>query len=218
MKPAVKAQILENLKLLKLAAVIANLESCIRHAREAGLDRRLQESFFKFKGYHNFTPRFCTPGQDHEKGGVEGLVGYAWRNYMVPVPQVRELQQLNEQLSERCREELGRRLRGKNGTKGELLAEDEAAFLPLPAGSFDACRKESTFANSLSLVRFDCNDYSVPVRSGPSPGRGEGIHRPGGGLLQRHSGRLARPAVGQGGGLFRAPALSGASGEKARGV
>lgn len=38
MKPAVKVQILANLKFLKLAAVIANLESCIRQAREASLD------------------------------------------------------------------------------------------------------------------------------------------------------------------------------------
>ncbi len=38
MKPAVKAQLLANLKFLKLAAIIANLEVCIRQAREAGLD------------------------------------------------------------------------------------------------------------------------------------------------------------------------------------
>ena len=38
MKPAVKVQLLENLKFLKLSAVIANLESCIRQAREACLD------------------------------------------------------------------------------------------------------------------------------------------------------------------------------------
>jgi hypothetical protein len=34
----------------------------------------------------------------------------------------------------------------------------------LPEGPFDACRKVSTAASSLSLVRFDRNDYSVPVR------------------------------------------------------
>lgn len=38
MKPAVKAQLLANLKFLKLAAVVANLEACIRQARDAGLD------------------------------------------------------------------------------------------------------------------------------------------------------------------------------------
>ena len=34
----------------------------------------------------------------------------------------------------------------------------------LPATPFDACKKVSTTADRLSLVRFDCNDYSVPVR------------------------------------------------------
>ena len=36
--------------------------------------------------------------------------------------------------------------------------------MPLPATPFEACRKFSTTASSLSLVRFDGNDYSVPVR------------------------------------------------------
>lgn len=67
-----------------------------------GKDRRLQESFLKFKGYYNFTPRFCTPGQGHEKGGVEGLVGYARRNYMVPVPVADSLEQLNKRLLAQC--------------------------------------------------------------------------------------------------------------------
>ena len=57
-----------------------------------------------------------------------------------------------------------RTLRGKKGTKAELLKDDQEAFLPLPATPFDACKKASTTANRLSLVRFDCNDYSVPVR------------------------------------------------------
>ena len=57
-----------------------------------GKNRVLQESYDKFRGYYNFTPRFCNPGQGHEKGGVEGLVGYARRNYMVPVPKADSLE------------------------------------------------------------------------------------------------------------------------------
>jgi hypothetical protein len=45
-----------------------------------------------------------------------------------------------------------------------LLEEERSAFLPLPETPFEACRKRSTTASSLSLVRFDRNDYSVPVR------------------------------------------------------
>jgi len=69
----------------------------------------------------------------------------------------------------RCTEEQERRLRGKAGTKRQRLEEERAAFLPLPAAAFDACRRQSTTASSLSLVRFDDNDYSVPVRFAHHP-------------------------------------------------
>jgi len=94
---------------------------------------------------------------------VEGVVKFARLNFFVPVPQVHDLDELNGKLAERCREDLKRRLRGKTGTKAEMLKEDQAAFLALPEVAFDACRKQPTRANSLSLVRFDDNDYSVPV-------------------------------------------------------
>jgi hypothetical protein len=82
---------------------------------------------------------------------------------------VRDLEELNERLIGLCLEDITRRLRGKSGPKAELLVEDQAAFLPLPAAPLDACRKQSTAASSLSLVRFDDNDYSVPVRYAHHP-------------------------------------------------
>jgi len=50
-----------------------------------------------------------------------------------------------------------------------LLGADQAAFIPLPASPFEACRQRSTTTTSLSLARFDDNDYSVPVRYAHSP-------------------------------------------------
>jgi hypothetical protein len=73
------------------------------------------------------------------------------------------LDELNRKLAEMCRDDLKRRVRGNSGTKLELLAEDRKAFISLPPSPFDACRKQPTRANSLSLIRFDDNDYSVPV-------------------------------------------------------
>jgi len=105
----------------------------------------------------------------NEKGVVEGTVRYARLNFFVPVPQVCDLEELNAAVRQRCAEDLQRTLRGKGMSKAELLEEDRAMFLPLPAAPFDACRKVSTFANSLSLVRFDRNDYSVPVRYAHHP-------------------------------------------------
>jgi hypothetical protein len=54
-------------------------------------------------------------------------------------------------------------LRGRDGTIGERLEHDLAAFqMPLPA-PYDACEKVATTVSSLSLVRYRLNDYSVPT-------------------------------------------------------
>jgi hypothetical protein len=116
-----------------------------------------------------FDHHFCLVQRANEKGVVEGTVKFVRLNFLVPVPQVRDLEELNAELLTRCGVDLDRRLRGHAATKRVLLEEDRAAFLPLPTAPFDACRKASTTANSLSLVRFDDNDYSVPVRYAHHP-------------------------------------------------
>ncbi len=127
-------------------------------------DRRLTDGFLRLKSHYLFDHHFCQVRRGNEKGVVEGVVRYARQNFMVPVPEVCDFAELNQRLEDCCRRDLGRRLRGQTARKEELLAADREAFLPLPEVPFEACRKASTFANSLSLVRFDCNDYSVPVR------------------------------------------------------
>ncbi|MHC4181496.1 MAG: IS21 family transposase, partial [Planctomycetota bacterium] len=131
--------------------------------------RKLTRGFLQLKSHYLFDSRFCRVRRGNEKGVVEGSVKYARLNFLVPVPEVRELEELNRRLIVACREDLERRLRGQSASKGVLLGEDRAAFLPLPAAPFDACRKVSTTASSLSLVRFDRNDYSVPVRYAHHP-------------------------------------------------
>ena len=126
-------------------------------------DRELTDGFLKLQSHYLFREHFCRVRRANEKGVVEGVVKFARLNFFVPVPQVRDLDELNRKLAEMCQKDLRRRLRGKTGTKAERLKEDQAAFLPLPPVAFDACRKQPTRANSLSLVRFDDNDYSVPV-------------------------------------------------------
>jgi transposase len=134
-----------------------------------GKERRLTHGFLQLKSHYLFDHRFCRVRRANEKGVVEGTVKYARLNFFVPVPQMRDLGDLNVHLSGRCTEDQERRLRGKTGTKRQRLEEERAAFLPLPPVAFDACRRQSTTASSLSLVRFDDNDYSVPVRFAHHP-------------------------------------------------
>ena len=125
--------------------------------------RKLTDGFLQLASHYLFDYHFCTVRRGNEKGVVEGTGGYARRNFLVPVPQMADYDALNAHLLECCRSDLQRQLRGQRAGKAELLKEDQAAFLPLPVAAFDACRKQATRANSLSLVRFADNDYSVPV-------------------------------------------------------
>ena len=127
-------------------------------------DRKLTDEFLRLKSHHLFEDHFCLVRRPNEKGHVETLVGFARRNFLVPVPAVHGgLEGLNARLEADCGEDLSRRLRGKPATKAGLLAEERAAMLPLPPEAFLAARVERPRADSLSLVRFDTNDYSVPT-------------------------------------------------------
>ena len=119
--------------------------------------------FLRLQSHFLFEHHFCRVRRANEKGCVEGGVGFTRRNFMVPVPQIDDLEEFNEQLINDCRADLQRRLRGQPTTKQGLLDEEQHVLLPLPKQSFEARRVEPAQANSLSLVRFDTNDYSVPT-------------------------------------------------------
>lgn len=67
---------------------------------------------------------------------------------MVPVPEAPDIDTLNAMLLERCLTRQGATLRGADGTIGERLAADQAAFSALPPAPFDACDKRPGKASS----------------------------------------------------------------------
>jgi hypothetical protein len=119
--------------------------------------------FLRLAGHFLFAYHFCRVRRPNEKGHVEAMVGFARRNFLVPVPEAESWEALNAMLAERCQQDLARRVRGKDRPKGELLTGERAALRPVPTTRFEPRRTEFADANSLSLVRFDGNDYSVPT-------------------------------------------------------
>lgn len=128
-----------------------------------GKDRELTREFLRLESHFLFDHRFCRVGRGNEKGHVENHVGYSRRNLLVPVPSFSSWAALNEYLAAACYADLFRRVRGKADTKAERLEIDRLTMLEVPSSSFEVRRVEQTTANSLSLVRFDRNDYSVPT-------------------------------------------------------
>ena len=122
--------------------------------------------FSELVSHYLFEDRFGRPGKGNDKGKVEGLVGYARRNFLVPIPTYSSFDELNAHLEEKCLERMERRLRGRRETIGERITRDIDALLPLPSTPYEACDKHTTRVSSLSLVRWRTNDYSVPVAYG----------------------------------------------------
>jgi transposase len=120
--------------------------------------------FLRLQSHYLFEHHFCLVRRPMEKGHTENLIGFARRNFLVPVPRTDSLEALNAELEQQCRADLQRKLRGQPANKAALLAEEQAALLPLPKSAFEARRVEPAQVNSLSLVRFDGNDYSVPTQ------------------------------------------------------
>jgi len=113
-----------------------------------------------------FEEKFGRPGKGNDKGKVEGLVGYARRNFLVPVPRVGSWEELNAHLLEQCGKRRERRLRAQDETIAERFERDRAVLLPLPEAAYEACEKRTARVSSLSLVRYRGNDYSVPTEYG----------------------------------------------------
>ena len=138
-----------------------NLTTAV-HKVLRGRDRIEQEEFGKFKAYYTFESRFCNPDSGHEKGGVEGLVGFARRNYMVPIPEAATLDELNEKVLRRCIAYGNHKMAGRDRKVDELYEEEKGHLLGLPEVDFSNIKVCSGRADKYATVIVDKNRYSVP--------------------------------------------------------
>ena len=129
-------------------------------------ERKKTRAFSELQSHYLFAEKFGRPAKGNDKGKVENLVGYARRNFMVPIPRAASWEELNEQFVRDCHGRRAQRLRGHTETIGERFERDRAALLPLPAARFEACDKTTVRVSSISLVRYRTNDYSVPTEFG----------------------------------------------------
>jgi len=128
--------------------------------------RQRTRVFSELQSHYLFEGRFGRPGKGNDKGKVEGLIGYARRNFLVPKPHEKSFEALNAWLEERCRRRLDDRLRRHSEMIGERLVRDRAVLQDLPPVPYEPCDRRPGRVSSLSLVRYRGNDYSVPVAYG----------------------------------------------------
>lgn len=140
-----------------------NLTTAVRKILR-GKDRAEQEAFVAFRSYYRFEARFCNPGQGHEKGGVEGSIGYVRRNYLVPMPEAANFAELNEEVLRRCLRHGNHRPDGREQTVNALFEQERSHLLALPGVRFTTGCPLMRKVNTYATVLVDRNHYSVPTR------------------------------------------------------
>jgi len=147
-------------------SILYDNDRCLVSRIQPDGTRKRTALFNGFLSHYVIEDRYGRPGKGNDKGSVEGLVGWARRNFMVPLPSFATWEAFNSWLEEQCRQRRADILRGHTQTIGERLQRDLEAMSALPAAPFEACDQATGRVNSLSLVRYKTNDYSVPVAYG----------------------------------------------------
>ena len=141
-----------------------NLKLAVRRILR-GRQRQETEAFTLLRSHYLFEADFCPPGIKgaHEKGGVEGEVGYARRNGLVPVPRVNGWDELIELCHQNALAEGRRVLAGHSRTVDEEWEDERVLLKPLPFEHFDSRRHGRGRVDPKGRVTVLRNRYSVPV-------------------------------------------------------
>jgi len=123
----------------------------------AGPERQEQTLFVSLRAHYLFDSQFCRPGEGHEKGAVENLVGYVRRNALVPVPDFPTWEALNAYLLGWCERERERLAEG--------WAQEQAGLRAQPVQTFCCARTRPVRAGPLGLVCGGGHRYSVSCTS-----------------------------------------------------
>jgi transposase len=148
------------------SAVYDNLKAAVAQILE-GHSRAEHERFVHFRSVYRFEALFANVRSGWEKGSVENLVGYARRTYLVPIPQVESLQDLealNVALRARCVEDQQRIMAGQTAPIADRLTIERAYLGPLPEQAPDVGLVREVVVRSTGQVRFEANVYSVPIQ------------------------------------------------------
>lgn len=139
-----------------------NLSSAVKPLIE-GRIREEQRAFVAFRSHYLFESHYCTPAQGHEKGGVEGSVGFSRRNFLVPLPRVASFEDLNRYVLEQCQRDDVRIVDRQTQSIGQMWQAEQPLLRPLPGRPFDCCVTRQVHLTPYSQVVYQTNRYSVPV-------------------------------------------------------
>ncbi|WP_201391731.1 transposase [Ktedonobacter sp. SOSP1-85] len=144
-------------------AVYDNLKPAVLQVLQ-GHSRREHDVFLHFQSVYRFEALFANVHAGWEKGSVENLVGYARRNYFVPLPEGTDLETINVHLGACCLSDQQRTMARQTDSIAARLAFERRMLGPLPTHAPELALVVEVLVHSTGRVRFQTNDYSVPIQ------------------------------------------------------
>lgn len=124
-----------------------------------------QDAYRNFAAHYVFQTDFCNPASGNEKGLVENLVGYARRNFFVPIPKAESMEKLNQKLLNDCHKYRNTHKVSNRQASVIALYEQELKYLhPIAPYRYDTAKIATPNVGDFSTINFDRNVYSVPVK------------------------------------------------------
>ncbi|MCI2423851.1 IS21 family transposase [Saccharopolyspora sp. K220] len=143
-----------------------NLKAAVAQVLGFSRQRMENERWTAFRSHFGLEAFYCQPGirGAHEKGGVEGDIGWFRRNHLVPVPEIDSLDELNALIDQWDRDNDDRRIGTRPRTIGEYFAVEKPLLTPLPDEPFETGRWFSPRVDRYAQISVRTNRYSVPVK------------------------------------------------------
>jgi len=130
-----------------------------------GIYAKPQNRYLSFSAHYAFSLDFCNPASGNEKGLVENLVGYSRRNFLVPVPRVTDIEELNHKLLNDCISYRENHKVERRHHPVKVMYQEEAKLLNvIPRYRFDTSKTAIAKVDDFSTVRYEKNNYSVPTK------------------------------------------------------
>ena len=139
-----------------------NLKSAVLERRGDAI--HFHPTLLSFAGHYRYEPRPVPPARGNEKGRVERAIRYI-RSSFFAARKWRDLDDLNAQATAWCEGISSDRPcpEDRTMTVRQAFEQEQASLLGLPDDAFPTDERVEVKVGKTPYVRFDLNDYSVPM-------------------------------------------------------
>ena len=127
-----------------------------------GRSRQECKLYAAFRAHYGYRSQYTMVGCPDENGTVEATMGPVAR-WLVPIPCVTRMDDLNAHLVGCCERYLKHQIRDRTGLVGTNFAVEKNLLIPLPPRRYDTGREARAVVNRQSRVMYRKVWYSVPV-------------------------------------------------------